>query len=201
VTRDANQPGRPPGQIAGWDSNIRIWAKTWSQLIGDCEARLRYFREALEYDASQEHATDYINRAHTAATIPEPLRTVDGDLLGRVPGPPLVLPGGGVGEARLAAAADWGTADVVSAPHVSSEVMANRITPKTRQVPQYRRGRRNRAVRRGRRSLDRAGQALRSHPAQTTAAAFKPGTVGVTAGFPRTATEGPLRRGSAAEAS
>lgn len=77
VTRDANQPGRPPGQIAGWDSNIRIWAKTWSQLIGDCEARLRYFREALEYDASKEHATDYINRAHSATTIPEPLRTVD----------------------------------------------------------------------------------------------------------------------------
>jgi hypothetical protein len=77
VTRDANQPGKPPGQIAGWDSNIRIWAKTWSQLIGDCEARLRYFREALEYDASKEHATDYINRAHTATTIPVPLRAGD----------------------------------------------------------------------------------------------------------------------------
>jgi hypothetical protein len=80
VTRDANQPGRPPGQIAGWDSNIRIWAKTWSQLIGDCEARLRYYREALEYDASKEHAADYINRAHSTATIPAPLRAADSEL-------------------------------------------------------------------------------------------------------------------------
>jgi len=42
-----------PGQIAGWDSNIRIWAKTWSRLIGECDARLRYFKDALEYDATQ----------------------------------------------------------------------------------------------------------------------------------------------------
>lgn len=87
VTRDANQPGRPPGQIAGWDSNIRIWAKTWSQLIGDCEARLRYFREALEYDASKEHAADYINRAHSVLTVPAPLRTPDDGSVGTAVGP------------------------------------------------------------------------------------------------------------------
>jgi hypothetical protein len=74
VTRDASEPGRPLGQIAGWGSNIRIWAKTWSQVIEDSEARLRYFKEALECDASKEHAVDYINRAHSPATIPAPLR-------------------------------------------------------------------------------------------------------------------------------
>jgi hypothetical protein len=77
VTRDAEQPGRPPGQIAGWGSNIRIWAKTWSQLIDDCEARLRYFKDALEYDASKEHAADYINRAHSPATVPASMRPTD----------------------------------------------------------------------------------------------------------------------------
>jgi hypothetical protein len=77
VTRDANQPGQPPGQIAGWGSNIRIWAKTWSQLIDDCEARLGYFKQALEYDASKEHAADYINRAHSLINIPAPLRAPD----------------------------------------------------------------------------------------------------------------------------
>lgn len=76
VARDASQPDRPPGQLTGWDSNIRIWAKTWSQLIEECEARLRYFKEALEYDASQEHAADYINQAHEAETVPVPLRAV-----------------------------------------------------------------------------------------------------------------------------
>ena len=73
VTRDANEPGRAPGQIASWD-NVRLWAKTWSQLIDDCETRLRHFKDALEYDASKEHAADYINRAHDAENIPAPLR-------------------------------------------------------------------------------------------------------------------------------
>jgi hypothetical protein len=75
VRRDANQPNRAPGQIAAWD-NIRIWAKTWSQVIDECETRLRYFKDALEYDASKEHAADYINRAHEVETIPVPLRAV-----------------------------------------------------------------------------------------------------------------------------
>ncbi|HET8657667.1 MAG TPA: ATP-binding protein [Micromonosporaceae bacterium] len=73
VNRDANQPNLPPGQVAGWD-NIRIWAKTWSQIIDDCETRLRYFKDALEYDASKEHAADYINRAYDGETVPAPLR-------------------------------------------------------------------------------------------------------------------------------
>jgi hypothetical protein len=73
VTRDASEPGRAPGQIAGWD-NVRLWAKTWSQLIDDCETRLRHFKDALEYDASREHASDYINRAHATENIPAPLR-------------------------------------------------------------------------------------------------------------------------------
>jgi hypothetical protein len=46
-------------------------------VIEDCEARLRYFKQALEYDASKEHAADYINRAHNSATIPVPLRAAD----------------------------------------------------------------------------------------------------------------------------
>lgn len=78
VTRDANQPNLPPGQVAGWN-DIRIWAKTWSQIIDDCEIRLRHFKDALEYDASKEHAADYINRAHDTETIPLPLRAVDPD--------------------------------------------------------------------------------------------------------------------------
>jgi hypothetical protein len=73
VTRDASEPGRAPGQIASW-GNVRLWAKTWSQLIDDCETRLRHFKDALEYDASKEHASDYINRAHDAQNIPAPLR-------------------------------------------------------------------------------------------------------------------------------
>lgn len=77
VSRDATQLNLPNGQIAAW-GNIRIWAKTWSQVIDECETRLRHFRDALEYDASREHAADYINRAHDAKIIPAPLRSVGG---------------------------------------------------------------------------------------------------------------------------
>jgi hypothetical protein len=31
--------------------------------------------DALEYDASKEHAAEYINRAHDRETIPAPLQT------------------------------------------------------------------------------------------------------------------------------
>lgn len=62
VARDANESGRALGQIAEWNDNIRIWAKTWSQVIDECETRLRHFKDALGYDASKEHAADYINR-------------------------------------------------------------------------------------------------------------------------------------------
>lgn len=73
VAQDANQLNRPPGQIAAW-GNVRLWAKTWSQIIEDAEAKLRHFKEALEYDARREHAADYLNRSHDPETIPEPLR-------------------------------------------------------------------------------------------------------------------------------
>lgn len=42
-------------------------------------SRLRYFKEALEYDASKEHAADYLKRTHNALTIPQPLRAADGE--------------------------------------------------------------------------------------------------------------------------
>lgn len=75
VSRDATQLNLPNGQIAAW-GNIRIWAKTWSQVIDECDTRLRHFRDALEYDASREHAADYINRAHDAKNVPAPFRSV-----------------------------------------------------------------------------------------------------------------------------
>jgi hypothetical protein len=41
------------------DPSITIWVKTWSQVISECRARLRFFSEKLNYapdrDASLEH--------------------------------------------------------------------------------------------------------------------------------------------------
>lgn len=73
VELDASDPNRPLGQIASW-SNVRIWAKTWSQLLEENEVRLRYFKEALQHDATTEHAVDYIIRSHDPRNIPPSIR-------------------------------------------------------------------------------------------------------------------------------
>ncbi|SHV16190.1 ATP-binding protein [Mycobacteroides abscessus] len=75
VEKDANQPDRPSGQLNDY-GNIRLWAKTWSDLIEENEVRLKYFKDALEYDASLEHAIDYLNREHDENTIPSHLKIV-----------------------------------------------------------------------------------------------------------------------------
>ncbi len=77
VARDASGNHLPLGMIADWSNGVRVWAKTWSQLIGDCEARLRHYKEALEHDASSEHAAEYINRAHDPAHIPAPFKVAE----------------------------------------------------------------------------------------------------------------------------
>ncbi|MCW2671812.1 MAG: hypothetical protein JWP14_401 [Frankiales bacterium] len=73
VTRqDARQPNVPSGQIANW-GNVRVWAKTWGEIIKDCEIRLNYYREHLDHDPSALHAQQYLNLAHGDLT-PAPLK-------------------------------------------------------------------------------------------------------------------------------
>jgi len=76
VRLDANSPGKPAGCLQEWDGGVRIWAKTWSEIIEDCEQRLHFYRERLDHDPATEHAMDYLARVHgpvaPAALIPEP---------------------------------------------------------------------------------------------------------------------------------
>ncbi|WP_219469850.1 ATP-binding protein [Nonomuraea rhizosphaerae] len=64
VKRDANAPNRPPGCIAEWEGGVRIWARTWSEIIDDCEDRLHFYRERLNHDPATEHAVEYLRRVH-----------------------------------------------------------------------------------------------------------------------------------------
>ncbi|MGH3787500.1 MAG: hypothetical protein ACRDRG_13335 [Pseudonocardiaceae bacterium] len=64
VQQDADSPKTPPGCIVEWENNVKIWAKTWSKLIDECEARLHYYRECLDYDAASDDALDYLRRLH-----------------------------------------------------------------------------------------------------------------------------------------
>ncbi|MEU0517168.1 ATP-binding protein [Streptosporangium sp. NPDC006007] len=70
VRRDARTPNLPPGCIAEWEGGVRIWARTWSEIIDDCEERLHFYRDRLNHDPATAHALDYLHRLH-GAVIPE----------------------------------------------------------------------------------------------------------------------------------
>lgn len=75
VRKDATQPHEPPGRIANWGA-VRVWAKTWAEIVDDCETRLQYYRERLEHDPAARHASEYLQRVHGRLT-PAPLRPGD----------------------------------------------------------------------------------------------------------------------------
>jgi len=43
---------------------------TWAQVIGDCRARLQFFKEKLEYSADRESGLDYLKRVHESLLPP-----------------------------------------------------------------------------------------------------------------------------------
>ncbi|TMR99009.1 type I restriction enzyme HsdR N-terminal domain-containing protein [Nonomuraea basaltis] len=64
VRRDAKAPNRPPGCIAEWEGGVRIWARTWCEIIDDCEDRLHFYRDRVNHDPATEHAVEYLRRVH-----------------------------------------------------------------------------------------------------------------------------------------
>lgn len=59
----ANQSDRPPGvvfQAAG----IRVWARSWAQVIDDCDQRLKFVRANLEIESTRDDAVDYLRRTY-----------------------------------------------------------------------------------------------------------------------------------------
>ncbi|SCG45717.1 hypothetical protein GA0070613_1371 [Micromonospora inositola] len=73
---DANQRERKPGCV--WDFTegaitVRVWLRTWSEIVEECHDRLQYFREHLDHDPNLGHALEYLNANHSAV-IPSALR-------------------------------------------------------------------------------------------------------------------------------
>ena len=62
----AHQHDRVPG-CAVSQPTFRIWVRTWGEIIEDCQERLRFYAEQLEYQSTTEHAMDYLIREHTEA--------------------------------------------------------------------------------------------------------------------------------------
>ncbi|MEV4722739.1 ATP-binding protein [Micromonospora humida] len=77
VRIEAHQKDREPGCV--WDyeedgARIRVWARTWSEIIEECRDRLHFFREHLAHDPDMAQAIEYLNNTHVTGIIPEPLR-------------------------------------------------------------------------------------------------------------------------------
>jgi REP element-mobilizing transposase RayT len=59
---EARQAGQPKGMILQLDEpvKIRVWAKTWGEIIQEAEGRLTYYKRQLEYQADDEEALRYL---------------------------------------------------------------------------------------------------------------------------------------------
>lgn len=77
IKRQANQRNREPGLLDDYeDVNVRIWAKTWAQIIQDGTHRLKFVRQQLEYTSGRDQAIQYLHERHEDY-VPEPLRAID----------------------------------------------------------------------------------------------------------------------------
>jgi hypothetical protein len=70
----ASQPHLPPGVVSQpLDGRVTIWAKTWSQIIDDCEHRLKFVQDKLAYSSTHDAGVAYLRREHEKY-IPEGIR-------------------------------------------------------------------------------------------------------------------------------
>ncbi|NRD88268.1 hypothetical protein C8024_00575 [Sphingopyxis sp. BSNA05] len=64
-TRDAELEARNPRMPRGMvleleEPKIRVWAKTWGEIIAEAEGRLTFYRKRLEYQATDDEALRYL---------------------------------------------------------------------------------------------------------------------------------------------
>lgn len=76
IRRQANQRNREPGLLDEYDDlNVRIWAKTWGEVIQEATHRMKFVRQQLEYTSGRDEAIQYLHDRHQEF-VPEPLRLV-----------------------------------------------------------------------------------------------------------------------------
>lgn len=59
---EARQSGKPRGLLLELDDpiKIRVWAKTWGEIIQEAEGRLTFYKRRLEYQANDKEALRYL---------------------------------------------------------------------------------------------------------------------------------------------
>jgi hypothetical protein len=59
------QQGQPVGLVsAPLDGKVRVWAKTWAQVIEDAQHRLKYVQQGLGYRPDDRRALEYLRSVH-----------------------------------------------------------------------------------------------------------------------------------------
>ena len=65
VTRKVSQKDRANGILfQDEEQRITIWVKTWSQVINECKARLRFFEEKLNYTPDRDSSLEHLNSTY-----------------------------------------------------------------------------------------------------------------------------------------
>jgi hypothetical protein len=74
VAGQARQPNRSPGIVSEpLGGRVTIWAKTWAEILAECDHRLKFVRERLEYRTTTDAGVAYLRQKH-AEYLPEALR-------------------------------------------------------------------------------------------------------------------------------
>lgn len=63
VKRRARQKDRPEGLVHD-EGQVRIWARTWAEIIADARHRLKFVQDSLEYQSSREGGLQYLRETH-----------------------------------------------------------------------------------------------------------------------------------------
>ena len=70
--RKVTQANRPSGLLFEFeDPKVRVWAKTWGQVIQEAEGRLTFYRRKLGYQADDASALAYLSRMDPDLLSPE----------------------------------------------------------------------------------------------------------------------------------
>ncbi|WP_170178815.1 ATP-binding protein [Solirubrobacter pauli] len=65
MRRERTNRGPETGLVKAYDDlPVRLWVKTWAEILHTAEHRLRYVREQLEYEPTQEQSFEYLRRMY-----------------------------------------------------------------------------------------------------------------------------------------
>lgn len=63
---EARQANRPEGLVMdNSEPSIKVWAKTWSEILNDARARLNFYSKQLDYQADTNSELEYLKKAHS----------------------------------------------------------------------------------------------------------------------------------------